>query len=131
MDCSYCPGYIYFQGAALGILLEEALLLERLELVADGGWGGEAGEFANLTHGGREAVCLGRFFDGQQDFELAGGQAVLVGWAVWELCDLLMCAHGIRVGEDGRFVEHLFAFVGGSVYSFFSYRCSNPLEYRW
>ena len=120
------------EGAAFRILLEEALLLERLELVADRGWGGEACEFADLAHRWWEAVCFSGFLDGEEDLELAGSEPVLIGWAVGELgYFVLFCAHGIRVGEIGGFVEHLFAFVSGSVYSFFSYRCSNPLEHRW
>ena len=73
------------EGAALGILLEEALLLERLELVADGGWGGEACEFADLAHRWWEAVGFHGFLDGEEDLELAGSEPVLIGWAVWEL----------------------------------------------
>ena len=81
----------------------------------------------------REAVLLGGLLDREEDLELAGSEPVLIGWAVWELGNIvlwLICAHGIRVGQIWEFVEHLFAFVSGSVYSFISYRCSNPLEHR-
>jgi hypothetical protein len=64
---------------------EEALFFQGLELVADGGWGGEACEFADFAHRWWEAICFSGLLDGEEDLELAGSEPVLIGWAVWEL----------------------------------------------
>ena len=69
---------------------------------------------ADLSHGWGIAVGFDGFLDDIQDQLLAGGEAIVIGRAIWQLRDgcwgdlLAFCAHGLRVGERGEKVEHMF-----------------------
>ena len=81
----------------------------------NGGRGGEACGGADFAHAGRVAVGDDGRFDGLQDLELAGSEAVLICGAVGEFGDEIgfgagFFGHGPRVEEVGREFKHLFEF---------------------
>ena len=71
---------------------------------------------ADLSHGWGIAVGFDGFLDDIQDQLLAGGEAIVIGRAIWQLRDGCWCywrkgiflAHRLRVGERGEKVEHMF-----------------------
>ena len=75
----------------VGVALEEALLLEHLELVGDAGGAGQPDRVADLAHAGRVAAQLDGVLDVRQHAQLARRQAGGVRRAVGELADLCAC----------------------------------------
>ena len=103
-----------FKGAAFGgVLADKTFIDQGFDLVFDRGGGGEASCLADLAHGWGIAVGLDRLLDDIEDQLLAGGQAIDIGWAIGQfrdgcrgrgvnnVCGLIFCAHGLRVGHEG------------------------------
>jgi hypothetical protein len=92
-------GQEHLEGArTVGVALEEALLLEHLELVGDAGGAGQADGVADLPHAGRVAPLLDRVLDVGEHADLARGEAGRVRGAVGELADLVTRARGLTGG---------------------------------
>ena len=90
-------GQEHLEGAgAVGVALEEALLLQHPQLVGDRGGAGQADQLADLAHARRVAAVLEGVADDVEDALLARGQAGGVGRSVGELGDLVGAARGHR-----------------------------------
>ena len=71
---------------------------------------------ADLAHRWGIAIALYRLFDGGENLDLARGEAMLIGWAIGELCDGVFTHRSEGRGKRGEIqtsVRIRLAFVGG------------------
>ena len=114
------------------VALEEALLLEDLQLVGDAGGAGQAHGLTDLAHARRVAARLDGLLDVRQHLHLARGQPGRVRGPVGQLCDLPLAGAAVlgrhrvpfvrearagvsarwvvppRYRRGGRYFKHLF-----------------------